>query len=236
VTDLRALRDFAIDLGLSGVAGALGWHPVFDYLSEHRRLVYWGVGGLHIGLISLIGFMALVGNTRASDLHTQRGSIHERLDTWSLVLTVCASFIVPFVCALFIGGGGNEAFAMAVLFAPFASTFGVMMLLLVLIQVRPNVTRKDIKVPNPFASVVGRTAIGAAVLAYLALQETTLFLCVASGAKASGVSAFLGFFLSYLPVRLFLFYHVTDSRQRSEVISIFLSVGFLGVQLLRAVP
>lgn len=234
---LHSLRGFAIDLGLSGVAGALGFHPVYDYLSSHRSVVYWGVGWLHIGLISLIGFMALVGNTKASDLMTaKRGTLHERLDTWSLVLTICASFVVPFVCGLFIGGGSNELFAMAVLFAPFASTFGVMLVGLVLIQRNPKLAQKDFKVPNPFASVGGRVAIGAAVIAYLALQETTLFLCVASGKNVSGLCAALGFFLSYLPVRLFLFYHVTDSRDRAEVASIFLSVAFLGVQLLRAIP
>lgn len=107
--NFRALRGFAIDLGLSGVAGALGWHPVYDYLSEHRGLVYWGVGSIHMGLISLIAFMALVGNTKASDLiSSQRGSLHERLDTWSLVLTICASFVVPFVCGLLSARAGTR--------------------------------------------------------------------------------------------------------------------------------
>lgn len=125
---------------------------------------------------------------------------------------------------------------MGVVFAPFCSTFGLVMVGLVVVQLRPNLALKNLKVPNPFASVAGRWAIGAAVIAYLALLETTLFFCVASGKNASGVSALLGFFLSYLPVRLFLFYHVTDSTDRAEVVSIFLSVGFVGVQLLRAVP
>ena len=33
---MKLLRGFAIDLALSGVAGALGWHPVYDYLSENQ--------------------------------------------------------------------------------------------------------------------------------------------------------------------------------------------------------
>jgi hypothetical protein len=226
------LRGFVVDVILAGVAGALGWHPVYDFLHAHAKLVYWGGGSLHIALISVLCVQMLFGNTKGADLiGQQQGPLHERLYVWSTVLTSCTSFCAPFVCGLMLPVSGSLAFAMAIVFAPWLALFGTMSLALI-----PALRRTDPKIPNPLASSVGRVAIGAAITVYLALEETTLFMCAESGEKASGVAVFFGLFLTYLPVRLFLFYNVTATAHRAEVASIFASFAFLSVEVAASMP
>jgi hypothetical protein len=224
---VRALRGFLIDLLLSGVASALGWHPVYAFFVAHSNTLYWSVGGVHIAFVSFVVVQAVFGNTRGADLiEKTQGKAHERLYVWSMVGTTCTSFIVPFACPLVFASGINMGFSMAVLFAPFAALMGTFSMALI-----PSMRKRDIKIWSPFASVGGRIVIGALSTVYLALLEATMFLCIESSSQAKDVMVVAGLFLSYLPVRLFLFYNVTASEERAEVASIFASFCFVGVQL-----
>jgi hypothetical protein len=224
---LAAFRGFLIDLALSGVAGVAGWHPLRDWLAAHPSFVYWAGGGLHIALIPSLILLTMFGSTRTADFLTQnRTSGHERAFVWSMVGTYGTSFIVPFACALMLQSDTSLAFSMATVFAPAAGFLGPMFWVLLF----PKTAQRDIKLPNPFASSVGRAVVAIVMALYLVLQEATLFMCSASPQRVSGLLTALGFFLSYVPIRLFLFY--TTASDRRELASLVASLAFVGVQLM----
>jgi hypothetical protein len=216
-----------IDLALSGVAGIWGWHPVRDWLAAHPGVVYWGGGGMHIVLIPSFILLTIFSDMKTSDfLKQNHPSGHERAFVWSMLGTYCTSFIVPFACALTLHADTSIAFSMVTLFAPVAAFLGPMFFVLTF----PRRAQKDFKIPSPFRSPVGSAIVTLAIAIYLMLQEATLFMCAESSRQVSGLLTALGFFLSYIPIRLFLFY--TTASDRRELASVVASFGFVGLQLL----
>lgn len=223
---LGLLRGFLIDLALAGVATAFSFHPVWSFLHARPEVVYWGGGVLHIVLIPVLIVQTMFGNLKSSELILQnRTSVHERAFVWSMIGAYGTSFIVPFACTLLLPIEKSMGFSMAVLFAPVAGFLGPMLLVLMF----PSVTQRDVKIPNPFASRVGRVAMTLAITAYLVLEEATLFMAAESTQQVAGLMITLGFFLAYVPMRLFLFYATADDRR--EIVSLAASALFVGVQL-----
>jgi hypothetical protein len=168
----------------------------------------------------------MFGGLRSSDiLREQRSSGHERAFIWSMIGAYGTSFIVPFACALMLPGDHNLGFSMAVVFAPAAGFLAPMMFVLVF----PRAAQRDFKLPNPFEYRLGAVAMTLAIAAYLALEEMTLFLCAESSQQVAGLLATLGFFLAYVPMRLFLFYATATDRR--EIASLVASALFVGFQL-----
>ena len=226
---LRALRGFVVDLLLAAAAGALRLHPVYDFFQAHPALVYWGVGVVHIMVAPVLAMHGISGGREAQDLVRDRqGVVHGRLYRASFVAVLTTSFFVPFLCALPLPVRHNMPFAVAVFFAPYAFVAVVMFSPLGATMAVYRRTRFLFQVGR------GRLVLGAVLMIYLALMECTMFLCVESREPATLVAALLGLVLSYLPSRLIVFYGVTESQSRAEVVSLVLSTAFLAAQLVVA--
>jgi hypothetical protein len=225
---VRALRGFVVDLLLAAAAGALRWHPVYDFFQAHPALVYWGVGLVHIAVAPVLAMHGVSGGREAQDLVRERqGIVHGRLYRASFVAVLTTGFCVPFLCALTLPVRHNTPFGVAVFFAPYAFVAVVFLSPLGAGIAAYRRTR--------FLFLErGRLVLGAVLMVYLALMECTMFLCVESREPASLVAALLGLVLSYLPTRLIVFYGVTQSQSRAEVLSLVLSTAFLAAQLVVA--
>ncbi|MGZ5970321.1 MAG: hypothetical protein ACXWP4_21775 [Polyangiales bacterium] len=221
---LGLLRGFLLDLALAGVAGALGWHPVWSFLRAHPEVVYWGCGSLHIALIPLF-FSQILGGHAKTDDFLNKDDGHARAWTWATVGVMVTSFVGPFGCSLVMPVTLNLAFSMAVLFAPFFSFMGPMLAVLIF----PKIATRDVKIPNLLGHWLPRTIVTLLTAAYLALQESTMFLASESKQEVAGLLVFLGLFLAYLPVRLFLFYATAVDRR--ELVSVLASFAFVTFQL-----
>lgn len=221
---MRRWSGFLVDLALAGVAGALGWHPVWTFLHAHPEVVYWGCGALHIALIPLF-FSQIIGGHAKSDDLLRKTDGHSRAWVWSTVGVMGTSFIVPFACSLMMRVHLNLAFSMIVLFVPAMSFLGPGMMVLSI----PKLATRDVKIPDLLGPAIPRTIVTLLTAAYLALQESTMFLAAESKQSVAPLLVFLGLFLSYLPVRLFLFYATATDRR--ELVSVLASFAFVGLQL-----
>ena len=225
----RALRGFLVDLLLAAAAAALRWHPVYDFFEAHPALVYWGVGLVHIAVAPVLAMHGVTGGREAQDLvQSRQGIVHGRLYRASFVAVLTTSFFVPFLCALPLPVRHNTPFSVAVFFAPYAFV-GVVFL-------SPLGAGLDAyrRTRFLFLGGSGRHVLGAVLMVYLALMECTMFLCVESREPATLLAVLLGLVLSYLPTRLIVFYGVTESQSRAEVLSLVLSTAFLAAQLVVA--
>lgn len=225
---LRALRGFIVDLVLAGAAAALRFHPLYAFFQEHPAVVYWGVGLAHIAIAPVLTMHAFGGGRRTRDLvPSGEGAIHGRVYRAALVAVLTTSFFVPFLCALTLRVAQNRAFSAAVFFAPYVFVALVM-------------APRDIglvalrRTKFLFEARAGRVVLGVALTIYLVLMEATMFLCAESREPASLLAALLGIVLSYLPIRLVIFYVATKSETRAEVVSLVLGTSFLAAQIAAA--
>lgn len=222
---LRLFRSFLVDVVLAAAAASLRLHPVYGFFKEHPEVAYWGVGIAHIVIAPFLVMHAFTGGRQARDLtQAGQGPIHGRAYRASFVAALTTSFFVPFLCARALPVAQSNAFSVAVFFAPYV---------FVALAFAPGDLGLKAFRRTKFLwdTRGGRLVLGVAMTLYLVLMESTMFLCVESTEPARLVVALLGLVLSYLPIRLIVFYGVTMSESRAEVVSLFLSTAFLAAQL-----
>jgi len=220
VKRLRGLSGFLVDLTLGSLAWALELHPVEDFVRTHERILPWSLTALHATVIPLLFVQMIAGHTKNQDLldGPRAGSLDERISTWSMVLSICSSFVVPGVLTL--GMRGSDVVQML------TATLGPFLLIIACGFAIVKLEKREIAVPDLFASAPRRLGITLVIWAYLALMEITMILAAESGAVIGGVFPFVGAALSYLPVRFYLFY-ATDAHRAQRISVLLCFVGLL---------
>lgn len=223
------VRGFLVDLVLAAAAAALRLHPVYGFFQEHPAVAYWGVGLAHIAIAPILTMHAFTGGSQARDLAlSHEAPVHGRVYRASFVAVLTTSFFVPFLCARALPVAQSDAFSVAFSVAVFFAPYIFVALVFAPRDLGLAVSRRT---GFLFDTRGGRLVLGVALMVYLVLMEATMFLCVESSEPARFVAAFLGLVLSYLPIRLIVFYVVTKSESRAEVVSLLLSTGFLAAQI-----
>jgi hypothetical protein len=217
-----------VDLVLASAAAALRWHPVSDFVHERPAVVYWGVGLAHIAIAPMLTMHAATGGREARDLILDRqGRLHGSVFRAAFGAVLTTSFVVPFVCARALPVQQAAALSVAVFFAPYA----FVALVFAPLRVGRALSRRTQVL---FDTRGGRIVLGALLMVYLVLMESTMLLCVESQQAATLLAALVGLVVSYLPVRLIVFYMVTRSESRAEVVSFLLGAAFVAAQLVAA--
>lgn len=230
---LRALRtrhNLLLDITLFLGAAVLPFHPVFSWLDGHRDVLYWAAGSAHLVCVPLMLVQQICGSSRSGAvvLSNERSPLAKAM-VWVTVLFFGTSFIVPVVFSLGVVHGPSLGGMMLFLFGPYVLLVAGIALVLRL-ERRVGYHRVTELFAAPWLAWA-TTLLGGA---YLALTETVLFVAAASGGVWGGGMAFGAAFLSYLPVRLFVFFF--RSTDKAELALLCVTFGHLLLRLALAGP
>jgi hypothetical protein len=223
VQRLLARRALALDLALFVAAAVLPFHPVYDWLDGHRVLLYWAVGSVHVVYIPLMMIQQIGGSSRSGKvLLSNEESPRTTLMSYVSVLFFVASFVVPVCFSMGVVSSSdlNGAAMAGFLFGPYVLLVAGFAMVLRL-EKRIGYHR----VTALFESASLELATVLLTWAYLTLTETTLFVAASSRGVWSGGLALGAAFVSYLPVRLYVFFF--RSTDRAELALLLVTFGHL---------
>jgi hypothetical protein len=223
-------HSFALDVALLAVTMLLPWDPVHDWLSHHQTTLHWCVGITHIVYVPFMLLQLVNGPSRAGEvLFSPQEQPHSRPIAWVSVLFLCTSFMVPFVVGLPLGRDLGLGVNLSFVFGPFV-LLGLAMWASLRLEARIGYQAATAFFARPIWGV----ATFVLTWGYLTTLESTLFVTMGLGGIWSGGLCATAAILSYLPVRLFVFYfRSTESR---DMALLWIAFGHFFIRLMLAAP
>lgn len=222
---LPARHNLVLDIALFAVAAVLPFHPVFSWLDGHREILYWAAGSVHLAFVPFMLVQQVCGTSRSGEvLLSNERSPRSTLMAWISVLFFATSFIVPAIFSMGVVHRPSMGGTLVFVLGPYA-LLGAGFWFVLRLEKRVSYHR----VTELFAAPALAWATALLGWAYLTLTETVLFVAAASGGVWGGGLAFAAAFVSYLPVRLFVFFF--RSTDTAELTLLGVTFGHLLLRL-----